>query len=707
MKISSIDDFAEFITAQPLKGLLISQLEVWFPYSLEAVKLLREGLFLAVRNTSSIHLNQISNLEEDQHYSLLRIDSIDTRHFVIDQIRQDRSDAPVSVEGLLEKHQHEWRRSATEPEENNLRIVASVSPTGLELHLPLAVANLVGFDHAIRPDLGTTMLGEVAYLMNRDVVQLVVNRGMEVPSGKNSVMVAGAHTLYRSPALDVLLDTDALFRRHLGIFGFTGAGKSNLLSTLISSALGSGKDEDRSGESNVLLFDVNNEYFGLLVDCLTKYDAHVVFIDDEISDNMSAFLDGDYALLQDAADEFLRTTTLSSTVDKLYRQEAGEGRAQILDITKWLLASGCFKRFEQSPEHLALGALLENVAQEGESMTKKFSGTGMKKKQSAFGAIVNLITSDHRDVNRNITIQDFVVILTILDLAIEYCASDNESEDNPVAILLSENVPKGDKDKLYSDLLGPLKKLHDFVSSAQRDLESPLRAKGHTIDLSGIWGALHDNKRTLMIFLGSENSLREFSETLGSYIYNLRRRNGIVDPATIFIFDEADIFIPGQAANATDEEKDAIRRSKKIATTLARRGRKYGLGLGIATQRITYLDTSILAQIGSYFVGRLPRMSDRQKITEGFGIDKDSLQSGIRDVGDWVVLSHTAVGDRGSPLPVHFNNADERVVAFIKEFDIKLYRHLSERSKKHDYLSDLVQHQENFSNPVSNLDFLP
>ena len=66
MKISSIEDFAEVTTTQPLKGLLVSQLEVWFPYSLEAVKLLREGLILAVRNTSSIHLNQISNLEEDQ-----------------------------------------------------------------------------------------------------------------------------------------------------------------------------------------------------------------------------------------------------------------------------------------------------------------------------------------------------------------------------------------------------------------------------------------------------------------------------------------------------------------------------------------------------------------------------------------------------------------------------------------------------------------
>lgn len=100
-------------------------------------------------------------------------------------------------------------------------------------------------------------------------------------------------------------------------------------------------------------------------------------------------------------------------------------------------------------------------------------------------------------------------------------------------------------------------------------------------------------------------------------------------------------------------------------------------------------------------------MSDRQKITEGFGIEKDSLQSGIRDIGDWVVLSHTAVGDRGAPLPVHFNNADERVVTFIKEFDISDYLQLSKRHKLHDYLSDLVQNQNNFANPISNWDFLP
>ena len=41
---------------------------------------------------------------------------------------------------------------------------------------------------------------------------------------------------------------------------------------------------------------------------------------------------------------------------------------------------------------------------------------------------------------------------------------------------------------------------------------------------------------------------------LGQFIYDMRRRNGIFDPTKVFIFDEADIFIPRQSATAIDEE---------------------------------------------------------------------------------------------------------------------------------------------------------
>lgn len=705
MSYVTIEDKSEQIGEQTLRGLLVARDEVWFPYSVEAIKLLKEGLILAVRNTASVHINQIADSDEDQHFSLLRIDSVETRHFIIDQIRQDRSDAPISVEGLLQQHQHEWRRRSSDPEENNLRIVVTVSETGLELHLPMAAAALRGYDAKVHGSSGTTMLGEVAYLMVQQVVQSIVNRNMSPASPDNKVVVAGSHTLYRTPSLDVLVDTDALFRRHLGIFGFTGAGKSNLLSTLVSRALDAGNTSDTEGEANILLFDVNNEFFGLLLDSLVKYDAHVVFLDDEIGSSMSAFLDGDYSMLDAATDEILKTSTFSGAISRLIKTE--DGAKDLRHITKVLLASGRFKKFQQTNADLALNVVLREVFAYGEVLKTKIRGSGQTKKREAWSSFLGEIESIDSDLNRSVTAEDFAKILTLIELALEYCGSDEETVENAVSVLLKDHLPKGGRDTLYRELTSSLESLRKFVVAKFEGFDAPLKARGHSVDFSGLFGALHDNKKTLIIFLGAENSLRIFAQLFGQEIYDFRRRHGVVDPATLFIFDEADIFIPGQTASSTDEEKDAIKASKKIATTLSRRGRKYGLGLGIATQRIAYLDTSILAQLGTYFVGRLPRLSDRQKITEGFGIDKDSLQSGISGVGDWVVLSHTAVGDKGAPLPVHFDNADDRIIEFVTSFDLARFVDLESLMNRFDYIKDLEEQREALTSTVIDTDFLP
>src|SRR5262249_3273464 len=105
------------------------------------------------------------------------------------------------------------------------------------------------------------------------------------------------------------------------------------------------------------------------------------------------------------------------------------------------------------------------------------------------------------------------------------------------------------------------------------------------------------------------NHMRSFSKALGERIYEDRRVHGLIQPLVSFIFDEADEFIRRDA-------KDSYAESAEIAQTLARRGRKFGLGIGIATQRIRYLDTNILSQPHTYFVSKLPRLSDRQAVAE-------------------------------------------------------------------------------------------
>jgi DNA helicase HerA-like ATPase len=146
---------------------------------------------------------------------------------------------------------------------------------------------------------------------------------------------------------------------------------------------------------------------------------------------------------------------------------------------------------------------------------------------------------------------------------------------------------------------------------------------------------------------------------LGHFAFDDRRKTGQITPLVSFIFDEADEFIPQQASGTYGE-------SAHIAMTLARRGRKFGLGIGIATQRARYLNTSIMAQPHTYFVSKMPRQSDRQAVVEAFGVSEDVFRQTFKfKKGDWLLMSYDATGLEAIPVPIHCADANERVRAFL------------------------------------------
>jgi uncharacterized protein len=147
------------------------------------------------------------------------------------------------------------------------------------------------------------------------------------------------------------------------------------------------------------------------------------------------------------------------------------------------------------------------------------------------------------------------------------------------------------------------------------------------------------------------NDLRGFSKRLGEEVFERRRETGLIDPLVSFIFDEADEFIRRDAKGSDLE-------SAEIAQTLARRGRKFGLGIGISTQRIRYLDTNIMAQPHTYFVSKLPRLSDRQAVAEAFGMSDELLNQTFKfQKGQWLLMSHGATGLKAVPLPIRTPDA--------------------------------------------------
>jgi DNA helicase HerA-like ATPase len=146
---------------------------------------------------------------------------------------------------------------------------------------------------------------------------------------------------------------------------------------------------------------------------------------------------------------------------------------------------------------------------------------------------------------------------------------------------------------------------------------------------------------------------------LGNFTYESRRRSGQIAPLVSFVFDEADEFIP-QGARETYAE------SSEIAMTLARRGRKFGLGIGIATQRVIYLNTSIMAQPHTYLVSKMPRQSDRERISEAFGASEDVFRQTFKfKKGDWLLMSYDATGLEAIPIPIHTEDANIRIRRFL------------------------------------------
>ena len=192
-------------------------------------------------------------------------------------------------------------------------------------------------------------------------------------------------------------------------------------------------------------------------------------------------------------------------------------------------------------------------------------------------------------------------------------------------------------------------------------------AEKYKIDRDGLVGLLMEKDgRRLIIFQGEdERALQKLSNEIIADerygVYHKRKQDGITEPLTMFVFDEADKFISSRRVAESDMA------SREAVETVVRRGRKIGLGALIATQRMALLDTNIISQLHTYFISKLPRKEDRQKVVEGFGMGVDMLVETFKfNPGDWLIISNDATGLRNSPIHIHSNDTNDRIKEFFR-----------------------------------------
>ena len=574
------------------------QYTVWFDYTRESINGIQEGTMLAVPNFGS----SVSA----RRWSILEVIAVMPSHFAL---QSGNSGYPGFVVEAARSAAQDWESQERVATEETTKIEVTAIPTFLELVEPEAG------DVSIAIESNMAMVGSRVRSLDSVTTNRIANNGID-RAHETSIAVIGC--LARDKTVDILIRIEELIRTHFAIFGFTGVGKSNLLSTAVAKVFESAEDPTK-----LVFFDLMGEYSGLLIDQLLaeKIRGQVLTI------GRHTLPEGVYQFINElprspsdieAAKQLLRYTLLPKALQKC-RTQLGHALLELLRTKR--------VRFFNEAQSMTVFDLFFT-----ESVGWSKERRGPKK------------------TNR----QD------LLKTILRKCNLGSYKETR-----FSPPLAKSIRERLESELEGN-EFAEDFTRflDTLRELESAtseVLAAGCTLD--EIVEDLNDRSKHSLWIIQAHNpsDLRSFAHALGNSLYERRRLGGLIEPLVSFVFDEADEFIRSQGTGSYEL-------SAEIAQTIARRGRKFGIGLGIATQRIRYLDTNIMSQPHTYFISKLPRASDRTAVAEAFGFGNEMLNQTFKfSKGQWLLVSHDATGLEAIPLPVKTPNANERLEVFLNE----------------------------------------
>ncbi len=600
------------------------EFEVWFEYTRLAMNDIKEGTMLAVPNYATTW--------DETHYSIIEVTSLKPIHYAI-------GENPTGFPGFLmeaaKNAAQDWTGQDDEPTEDTTTIQCTAIPTNLEL---LECKNARTF----QAEENIPMVGTMVRILDTEPTQQVVNRSIDTQTEKDYIF--GGGTFIRDEKVTVFIRVEEFLRLHFGIFGFTGVGKSNLLSTYIAQLLQS------KIPVKIVLFDLMGEYMGLLVDLLNKYPlerAQVIALGERtLPGPVVSYLKNERnAPTSEQASEYLNRITLLPSdlqkqklkmqyaLEKLLQERKIKIFSYVENLTIWYLFYD-WKSNKLCPL----------------SYKRRLKTELQAKRKEIIKLVLKASLKKTRDYENQL---DYKTILLSKDLGADLLK----------ALEIELDKPENKEFKEGKDFEGVMGQIQ--IAIPHLDQITPA-----SISMNEILSDLNDDedntKSSLYVITAHDpDEIRKFAATLGEELYEARRRSGVVRPLSSFIFDEADEFIP-QDATGTQED------SKKIIRTLARRGRKFGLGIGIATQRIRYLDTNIMGQPHTYMVSKLPQVSDRVKVAEAFGIPEDMFRQTFKfKPGNWLIMSHDATGLKAIPVPIQVDNANRRISQYLESLRVE------------------------------------
>ena len=576
--------------------------DLWAQYTRSGLDAIQVGDLVAVENYTPPQSSK-------RVYSILTLTQVYPMHFA-----SQATDAyPGHVFESMRSIKEDWEKQEDKPLHATTTIFIQAVSTGWQFWYDPKQKDLPSTED----ERNLPMTGAELRPLSKEMVEAIVNKSLE--SEPDSPFV---HRKFGD--MNVKVDVEALLTTHFGIFGFTGVGKSNLVSSMVS-ALSSGKG---SHLANVILVDPNDEYLPLLIDKFVSSDAKMYYIHVGGDSLPVPVMEALGAKAGNPSEAILET--LYGQL-KLPPGMSGETAKRIVQAAlPKVIARTRVALPDQDVASLIHDILFEQTDTRAGPDTKE----ALREAESTW-------TSDFEGIP--ITIES-------VTKAIAAAKPEGSEVRNAIRSYAQDVKRQATPMGTVSRAVRSLERLSQSLTDVPSDAIIPMDKLVEDLN--------EDKTGKIVIVTGRRDSeLKRFATTLGGQLYETRRRAGTREPFVSFVFDEADLFLP-------QENKDqATQDVRALCVTLARRGRKFGIGIGISTQRVALLDTEVMGNLHTYFVSKLPRAFDRQRVAEAFGIGEEQLSPTFSfRPGNWLVISHDATGLKGVPIPTAAQDAVARIL---------------------------------------------
>jgi len=585
-----------------------------FEFNKEALNKLREGDIVAVESFSSL------TQSGETYYTLIEITRVSPTHITIDRLKRYRFMG--AVREFLKEATKDFEAGDPTLVRDHVYIEAEGVITGYLMKV--GSANVEFINETSKP-----ILGRDVGVLNPNTIERLINQGID-----KGLVVGNLYSTYQErKKIELKVKPHRMITHHYTVFGFTGSGKSNLSAEILSKLI---KEE----RLNAIVFDLSDEYTALLADILENQGIIIVDKDD-LPESLFEYYKGEEQDVDKISLELAIKTKKPGVFDapefediyqKFFKKVIEDKRIKIIDIAKLgaekldfltlysILQERCSSHASNRQMLEQLDPFIRKALKEDESIEKDETGN-FEITPENLEKLKKLILGCYSQLFKD---KEYAIVGIIKALCEEYklrleLAAEEETGENFVT----------------QDWI-----LQNYVMEQ------------------------HDDKKLCIIVSSDRERMAQLILNLISNSLRARRKAGTKTHDVLFVIDEAHEFV----LNPRESGLSDIERScSRMIERLTRMGRKYGLGMGLASQRVAYLNTTALSNCHTTFIGALPRKYDRDTMNEAYAISPEVLARVVTfPPGNWYVVSSGALGINNVPIRITAPNREVELAMYFK-----------------------------------------